>query len=298
VTPAASAGLQHTCALRADGAVFCWGRNHVGESTPPVGSFAQVSAGGEFTCGLRSTGTAQCWGITTGGRTTPPELPSGVRYTQLSTGVDHSCAVRTDGWIACWGDQTYGKSWAPIPAPGVTYTQVSSGDYHTCAVRNDGRVDCWGGLNDYGELTAPALPSSVAYTQVSAGGQNSCALRSDGQLACWGQNDYGQATPPAGLNLLVQTQSITFTSDPGDVGFVGGRYVASAIGGGSGNPVIFSSLSPAVCRVGSSVNNSATVSFTAAGSCVVAADQAGNASYAPAPRVTQGVPVRRGGYAP
>jgi alpha-tubulin suppressor-like RCC1 family protein len=41
-----SAGLYHTCGLRPDGTVECWGANGSGQSSPPSGAFTQVSAGG------------------------------------------------------------------------------------------------------------------------------------------------------------------------------------------------------------------------------------------------------------
>jgi hypothetical protein len=63
----------------------------------------------------------------------------------------------------------------------------------------------------------------------------------------------------------------------------------SATGGGSGNPVTFS-VDPAsgagVCTV-----SGATVSYTAVGSCVIDANQAGNATYAAAPQVQRTITV-------
>ena len=41
-----SAGWDHTCGVRSDGSVACWGRYDFGQSTPPAGSFVSVSAGG------------------------------------------------------------------------------------------------------------------------------------------------------------------------------------------------------------------------------------------------------------
>ena len=61
----------------------------------------------------------------------------------------------------------------------------------------------------------------------------------------------------------------------------------TATGGASGDPVTFSSGSPTVCTVSAT----GSVSFTGAGSCVIDADQAGNADYAPAPQVAQNVTV-------
>jgi hypothetical protein len=62
----------------------------------------------------------------------------------------------------------------------------------------------------------------------------------------------------------------------------------SAIGGGSGNPVVFSVAagSGRVCRV-----SGTTVTYTAVGRCVVDANQAGNGSYTAAPQVQQTIAV-------
>ena len=90
----------------------------------------------------------------------------------------------------------------------------------------------------------------------------------------------GNPTPnptpnPAGPPLLSQT--ITFTSTPPSGATYSGMYTASATGGASGNPVAFSSLSPAVCAHGSG----GTFSFTGVGTCTIAANQAGNSLYSP-----------------
>ena len=36
--------------------------NTAGQATPPAGSFVSVSAGWGHTCGLRSDGSVACWG--------------------------------------------------------------------------------------------------------------------------------------------------------------------------------------------------------------------------------------------
>ncbi len=38
------------------------GTNDYGQATPPAGTFSQVSAGGYHTCGLKTDGTLACWG--------------------------------------------------------------------------------------------------------------------------------------------------------------------------------------------------------------------------------------------
>lgn len=62
--------------------------------------------------------------------------------------------------------------------------------------------------------------------------------------------------------------------------------VLTATGGGSGNPVTFSSLTPDICRVSGNI-----VVAIDTGYCEVAADQVGNETYAAAEQVTQFIRV-------
>src|SRR5688572_6895281 len=58
-----SAGGNHSCGLRSDGTVVCWGRNTRGQAPPVVaGTFIQVSAGWLHTCGVKADGVVTCWG--------------------------------------------------------------------------------------------------------------------------------------------------------------------------------------------------------------------------------------------
>jgi uncharacterized repeat protein (TIGR01451 family) len=87
-------------------------------------------------------------------------------------------------------------------------------------------------------------------------------------------------------------QSISFTAPA--TGTVGGSATLTATGGASGNPVVFSvdpTSGAGVCTV--SGTNGTTVNYTAAGNCVIDANQAGNASYAAAPQVTQAITVNQ-----
>src|SRR5688500_16065288 len=68
-------GRNHACALRADGQVWCWGRNDRGQlgdatfvdraNAAPVGGLDDaiaLSAGPAHTCAVRVTGEVGCWG--------------------------------------------------------------------------------------------------------------------------------------------------------------------------------------------------------------------------------------------
>jgi hypothetical protein len=80
-------------------------------------------------------------------------------------------------------------------------------------------------------------------------------------------------------------QVITFTSTPPSPAVVGGIYHVVVTGGGSGNPVTLS-IAPAGTSGACSVTGT-TVGLLTAGTCIVAANQAGNAAYAAAPQTEQ-----------
>ncbi len=109
-----------------------------------------------------------------------------------------------------------------------------------------------------------------------------------------GNGDYA-AAPQVTQTITVgqAAQTISFTAPA--TGTVGGSDTLTATGGGSGNPVVLSVDSTSgsgVCTV--SGTNGTTVNYLAAGSCVIDANQAGNADYAAAPEVTQTITVTGG----
>ncbi|MBL8784264.1 MAG: hypothetical protein JNJ59_05125, partial [Deltaproteobacteria bacterium] len=74
-------GYHHSCALRADGSLYCWGRSYLGalgngstatQSSPIVVTggnvWAKATLGQYFTCGIRTNGTSWCWGRNTYGQ--------------------------------------------------------------------------------------------------------------------------------------------------------------------------------------------------------------------------------------
>jgi len=81
-------------------------------------------------------------------------------------------------------------------------------------------------------------------------------------------------------------QTISFTTPSPSGAYVGGPTYNVGANASSGLPVAFSSGSPSVCSVSGS-----TVTFTASGTCIVRANQSGNANYQPAPQVQQSFTV-------
>ena len=190
---AASSGLGHSCGLTGAGVIRCWGLNDDGQADAPSGSYLAVSAGGFHTCALRtehSGGGVRCWGFDGDGQA---DAPSG-SYMAVSVGGFHTCGVRRDGSVVCWGNNEFGEA----NAPSGTYRTVSAGGFHTCGVRRDGSVVCWGN-NEFGQASAP----SGTYRTVSAGGFHTCGVRRDGSVVCWGNNEFGQASAPSGTYVAV-----------------------------------------------------------------------------------------------
>ena len=188
-----SASTQHTCGIRANGSVLCWGDNGSGRATPPDGSFQSVSAGRDYTCGIGVDGAVACWGFDNSGQATPPAGD----FRSISASKDYyayayTCGVRTDGSVACWGNGAWGKT----NPPEGSFQSVSAGGYHACGVLTDSGVVCWG---SDGQATASdtgdgrATPPSGSFQAVSAGSFHTCGLRTDSSVVCWG-GIYGSET--------------------------------------------------------------------------------------------------------
>ncbi len=199
-----SAGQYHTCALKRDGSIACWGAAGFDMINPPNPNtgFTQVSAGWDFACARKGDGSIACWGWNDYGQVSPLPNPN-TGFTQVSAGGMHACALKGDGSIACWGENGYGQ--ANLPSTNTGFTQVSAGGTHTCALKSNGSIACWGD-NDYGQ-TSPVPSSTSGYTQVSAGGTHTCALKGNSSIACWGENGYGQATPPSSNSGFTQVSA-------------------------------------------------------------------------------------------
>jgi alpha-tubulin suppressor-like RCC1 family protein len=184
---AVSAGLEHTCALTADGAAWCWGSNE----------FGQLGVANDGTTCPREDRNIPC-------RTVPAAVQGGLRFAEIRAGGSHSCGLTDDLAIHCWGNNRLGalgnpsvvESSAPVALafPGL-FIDVSTGGSHTCAVRTDGQLFCWGS-NEHGQLGVgttgggAAVPLSVFSSQrfasVAVGERRSCARNVDGMAYCWG----------------------------------------------------------------------------------------------------------------
>ena len=180
-----SARSWHTCGIRTNGTAECWGNNIWGQARAPGGAFESISAGFEHTCGLRADGTAECWGRNDSGQANTP----GGTFTSISAGFAHTCGLTVEGAVECWGLNDAGQS----DAPDGVFASVSTWAWTTCALRAEGTAECWG-ANESGQADAP----SGAFESIDPGGSHTCGLRDDRTVECWGANDAGQSHAPSG----------------------------------------------------------------------------------------------------
>ncbi len=113
-------------------------------------------------------------------------------------------------------------------------------------------------------------------TTVSFTGAGTCVIDAD---QAGNANYDAAAQQQQSFTVVKAEQVVAFTSSPPSPAVFGGSYAPTATGGGSSNPVVFridSSSGAGVCSLDAS---GTTVSFTGAGTCVIDADQAGNANY-------------------
>lgn len=181
-------------------------------------SMASLRDSEQHTCGVRDNGTLWCWGDNSYGESgsnnaivssqqVPVQAHPGPHYTAVATGKNHTCALHNDGTAWCWGSNGYGElgngttdnSYAAVRVlGGGRYTSLVAGHDFTCGLRTDGTAWCWG-MNVDGQLGSPGGYSSVPrqvsgsnrYTTLSAGKENACGLRADGSAWCWGSFSYG-----------------------------------------------------------------------------------------------------------
>jgi hypothetical protein len=181
---AIAAGVGHTCAIVAGGALKCWGADSKGQlGDKSSGSYAitpvdvyglssgvvSVAGGAEFTCAAMSDGSVKCWGEgghgenTAGQMETAPYTVLGVSGAiEVTAGWNHACALSLGGAVTCWGWNWAGQIGnGSIDASNGTFptvvqylpgaAELSAGLGHTCALTNDGAAWCWG-WNGWGQL--------------------------------------------------------------------------------------------------------------------------------------------------
>ena len=253
---AISSGGYHTCAIRNDGSVVCWGFGGDGR----LGYGNRENVGDDETPG--SVGAV--------------DLGPGAKAKAISAGGGHTCAILDDGTVRCWGfgysgqlgygatsnvgdgapDLSVATAGAVDLGAGHTATAISAGARHTCAILDDGSVRCWGnggsgrlGNGSSDNVGDDETPGSVApvdlgpgrtATSISAGDNHSCAILDDGGVRCWGYGYSGQLGYGAQGNVGDVPSSSVAAAGPVDLGAgatavaisAGASHTCAILGGG------------------------------------------------------------------
>ena len=202
----------HSCALRSDGALFCWGDggegrlglvmandnigdNETPQSAGPVdvgGQIADIAVGGGHTCVLLQDGAVRCWG----------------RGAEGQLGYGNGNNIGDDETPASAGDVMLGE-------PAV---ELAAGGSHTCVRLQSGLVKCWG-YNATGQLgdgttenrgnDANEIPTMLAplatgeqVMHVEAGLAHTCVVLTSGAVKCWGAGADGRLASEATDTVL------------------------------------------------------------------------------------------------
>ena len=181
-------GAAHTCAL-ADGRVWCWGANQVGQLGDGLADVRPLPA----PVALLDGGDAQ--------------------VQHIAAGFAHTCAVRADGSAWCWGANQSGQLGegttsninVPVPVTGLgDAVDVAAGTAFSCARRRNDTLWCWGdnrvgqlgGGSAVDRLTSTRVANLDSVLSLTAGGNHTCARRPAvaGAVAvvCWGSNQAGE----------------------------------------------------------------------------------------------------------
>ena len=182
---AIAAGQGHTCAVKSDQSVYCWGDNQYGQLGDGTTINRTVAAA------VRTLG-----------------MGSGV--VAVSVGRAHTCVTRNDGAVLCWGGNGFGQlgdgTYNARLTPGYVLgsensaVRVSARLVHSCAGTTHG-VACWGnnvgGQIGDGTFTDRPFPTwastlDTSVDEIAAGYMHSCARKVTGMIVCWGQNNAGQ----------------------------------------------------------------------------------------------------------
>lgn len=171
----------HICALDAQDALFCWGRNNS----------AQIGT------------TAAGWTLT------PYEVSPGTTFKDFAVGSVHTSAITSEGKVVSWGSRVFGQLgdgqmslWTTPGALGAdtTWKTVVGYGESGCAMNQAGELHCFGnnesgqfGLGDDISRMAPAkVPLAMSIQQAALGRQHACVITSAGKIMCSGRNAVGQ----------------------------------------------------------------------------------------------------------
>jgi alpha-tubulin suppressor-like RCC1 family protein len=216
--------VSHSLALGADGSVWAWGVNEVGQlglgddrarlvptQVPGLGPVKAIATDNQASLALATDGTVWFWGkLGESASHTPVPVPGLADIAAVSAGALHALAVRADGTVWAWGNNRSGQLGIgsasgfvpdPVEVPGLTgVVAVAAGTEHSLALKADGTVWAWGrnASGQLGDGTFVDRPSPTPVANLSgvhgiaSGTYHSLARNADGTVWAWGANHGGK----------------------------------------------------------------------------------------------------------
>lgn len=235
-----AAGISHTCEIRLDRSVWCWGDNQAGQlgdgTTNPHSGAIQVGDGFDwrridanelYTCGIRLDDSLWCWGgyphhlndWPNVDPSTPVAVAPEMDWTEVSAGESSTCAIHVSGDVYCWGDNQFGVvgdgTHDVVEEPKLIatgpYVDVAVG-IGSCGIKDDGTLWCWGdAAPPWGDedITPQQVGTASGWTSVTSEERHFCGIQSDHSLWCWAAGYDGQ---------LGMGDEVTWQDEPTQVG--------------------------------------------------------------------------------
>ena len=242
-----AAGSYHSCAIRGDATMWCWGNNVSGQlgtgntnnaSVPAQVNLAkvrQLALGSYHSCAVLADATVWCWGRNTNGQLGLGHTKNRMQPVKLAlppamkvvAGAAHTCAITVGNAMWCWGWNQYGQLGfkgrgqkpSPVLLSKVRAKTIAVGGAHTCYVGMRGATWCWG-RNQLGQLARLGGPTSTAVRMpvgpalgIYALNDSTCTLQTTSLLWCWGRNASGElgaiASSPSRVPVLAPVSAVS-----------------------------------------------------------------------------------------
>lgn len=195
-----AAGASHSVAIKSDGTLWAWGRNHKG----------QLGDG------------------TTVDKNVPTQIGTDTDWSIINASSDNTTAIKTDGSLWIWGENSRGQVGDGNFGPGIfnptptrigndnNWVKITSSTNQSFAIKDNGTLWGWGqgqymGNGDLVDRYTPfQIGTSTDWLDISSSCCNRIALKTDGTLWGWGVNDNGS------LGLGAITTSVSLPTQIGN----------------------------------------------------------------------------------